>query len=114
MPGMHHHREVKVFYGPRQRGTGIPRQLRRREAGGKEAAGRILGSMNTNHIRLQYLDELARHGEVRFPGNLNRPVPTRMPGGVGGGAARVSPIPIGRIHGESKPDEWERTMKGHG
>ncbi len=33
--------------------------------GGKEAAGRILGSRNTNHIRPQYLGELARHDEAR-------------------------------------------------
>ncbi len=35
--------------------------------GGKEAGGRTLGSKHMNHIRPQYLDELARYSEVLFP-----------------------------------------------
>ena len=66
VPGMHHNREVKVLSGPRQVGTRIRRQLRRREASWGGSWRRSPGSRNTNRIRPQRQGESARDDEARY------------------------------------------------
>jgi hypothetical protein len=58
--------------------------------GGKEVAGRSLGSRNTNRIRPQRRGEPARHGEAR---NLSR----RRLGKCGGREAKVMALTRGGL-----------------